>query len=243
MRRILFISAACLCAPSAAFAQNPDAGKYFNFSLRSTTTSKTFLQGSLVVSGTTGQFSAMPTSTATYYVHSGTQVTAYGITNSTAWSGREGNTNYPSTSVGTYADGRTAGTYYVDSINVGFTTTAGSHFVAVGSVSAAATAGFDIYNATYANGVYTLGTTTAVANEKMVAAGSFSETAAFSTTALASEATVPEIDGGTLPRGLLLIFLSFIILRAWRPRKRNEARCHNSRDAFAQEHQRLAPHA
>lgn len=211
----------------AAIAQtNPDAGKYFNFALRSSSTpAKTYLQGSLVVSGTTGQFSSLSTPSATYYAYNASgNATVYGVTSATAWSGTEGTTTYTSSSVGGYAagTGQLAGTYYVNRINLGFTTTAGSHFVAVGSVNAAGAANFDLYNATYSNGSYTLGSPV-VSQEKMVASGTFTDTSGFSTTALASDASVPEIDGGTLPRALLLIFLSFVMLRAWASYKRTSA--------------------
>lgn len=200
-----------LHASGAALAQT--AGEYYNFQYFSPTTNKIYVTGSLLVGSTSPNFSALDLPSSKFYTYDAQGVsTAYGITNAAALSG---------SSYGTYAG--STGAYYVASTNFGFTTTTGNHYALVGSVSAPNAARFDLYSATFANGIYTLGSSV-YTNQKIGVVSTGAPTGSFSATSIAQQSSAPEIDGGNLAKGVLLFFCLVALAGGYRLRHQVRAK-------------------
>lgn len=184
------------------------AQQYFNFELASG--GKVLFRGSLITSvtpnGTAGTLSGLANSASYYYPGGGT--TAYGVTSSAA---------YGSTTFGTYEPNGSL--YYVSSANFGFQA-GGSYFIVEGTAQNEKSAGFTLYAATYNSSTNTYTKSSPVATNsgiKALAAGTETIYGEFSNT---TATDVPEIDGGSLPRAMLLFFCALALASSLRLRKR-----------------------
>lgn len=174
------------------------AQQYFNFDIHSNSGTIDHLSGSLTV-GTGSNFSGLLLSSAlSYMTPTGATTTPIGVTNIQFNSGTFGGT---------------AGAYYVASVDFYYLDANSNAYHVTGSGANGTNAPFDIWAATYSNGVYAqAGSKPIYNNEKIVEAGTGSATGAFSATPLNLN-TVPEINAGSLPKGVLLLFSLYLLFR------------------------------
>ena len=173
---------------------------YFNFDLRSNTGTTVVMRGSFYVSSLStsgGSFTSLDES-STFYSPSGLSGSVYGVSNTTAISGSWG-TYGPITSTTATDD------YFVSGATFRFTTTESGvtkYYQLQGSVSennANTASAFTLYSSDIN---YSTSSLKRIDSYKMTSVGGASATVTLSNTT----SEVPEIDGGNLPKAILLFF-------------------------------------
>lgn len=177
---------------TAAIAQ-----EYFNFDMHTNNGNIDHFSGSLIVGSGTNFSGILFSSVVSYMTPT--------------------NPNYTTTPIGvtniqfnSATFGGTAGAYYIASMDFYYLDANNNAYRILGSGGSATSAPFDIFAATYnsSTNTYTQGSRI-FNNEKAVNAGTTSSVGAFSATPLSA----PEINSGSLPKGILLLVSLFIIFR------------------------------
>lgn len=182
---------------------------FYNFD-GNTSSGTLYMRGSLTAASplsAPGAFTGLSSSATDVYGSpvGTTPLTAYDVVSSQGFYTFNSTTTY-----GTYAAG-SGGKYYVSNLDFGFTTSDGKYYRLQGGPASSGSASFDLYQTT--TSAYSLtGATRLLNNTKIVSLGTASGDGTFTQTA----ADVPEIDGGILPKSLLLFFSLVAIATRYR---------------------------